>query len=125
MSLLTLETAWRNYRGAVRDQAGAEEKLLGSRNAWGRTLLDQMAERYEKARDELGLDVAQVKVLLQIGVPCLHCLKIIVKSDRFHSVFIGGADAAAPAYAECGADPIDPAQAEMPVWPALPKAPVA
>jgi hypothetical protein len=123
--MLTLETAWRNYRGAARDQAAAEEKLQGSRQAWAHTLLEQMAERYETAREELGLDVTKEKVLLQIGVPCITCLKVISGRRDGHGLFVGGADSAAPAYAECDSPVIDPSTADMPVWPALPKAATA
>lgn len=124
MSTMPLDSAWRQYKGAVRDRDRLEQKVDQARQMWERVLLEQMLERIEQARDELGLDVADTKVLLRIGVPCTTCLTIVTTKTRGrHKLFVGGADSPA-VYAECNDDqPINPADdtVAMPTWPDMPK----
>jgi hypothetical protein len=125
--MMTLDSAWRQLRGATRDQATADERVAGARKVWLMTLLEQMAERLEEARD-LGVDVTAEKGLLSIGVPCTKCMTIVTAKTRGvkHKIFLGGKDSPA-VYAECDRLPIDALPdkdgnaAAMPEWPPLPK----
>lgn len=120
---MTLDSAWRQVKGAARDLQRAAERHDGAWKAWAVTLDEQFRERLDEAR-ELGIvDITTEKGLLTIGVPCQSCLTIITaKTRRGHKIFIGGKDSP-PAYAQCDGDTVDP-ETDMPVWPPMPK-PVA
>lgn len=124
MSTMPLDSAWRQYKGAVRDRDRLEVKVEQARQMWERVLLEQMLERVAHARDELGLDITDTKVLLRLGVPCTTCLTIVTAKTRGarHKLFLGGPDAPA-VYAECDGQPLSPAadDAVMPTWPDMPK----
>jgi hypothetical protein len=119
--MMTLDSAWRQYKGTARDLGRIAEKFDQARNVWERTLLEQMMERLEEAK-EIGLDVTDTKTLLRIGVPCTSCLTIVTAATkRRHKVYAGGAESPA-VYAECDSRPLSPDDIAMPTWPDMPTA---
>lgn len=121
--MMTIDSAWRQLRTYSRDQAVAEQKLLGARNVWRQTLIEQMEERLEEAK-ERGLDIADPKTLWAMGVPCVTCLTIVTAARKGrHKLFSGGQNSPSIYADECGAQPIDPRVegTVMPEWPPIPQ----
>lgn len=108
------DSAWRQWRGAMRDLENARTKAKQTRDIWLQNLLGHFEVRRAAAR-ERGEDTTEPTVLWAIGVPCAHCLTI-AGAQSGHKLVVGGANSW-PYWAECGAKAIDPKTAAMPVWP--------
>lgn len=120
---MTLDSAWRQYRHNSREQTNAEQKLAGARNVWMHTLIEQMEERLEEAR-EAGLDVTDAAVLWRMGVPCVCCLTIVTADHKGkHKLFAGGQNSPSIYADGCKEPPVDPLADDvtMPTWPAMPQ----
>lgn len=115
MTSMPLDSAWRQYRGAVRDLAAQQTKTQGARNTWLTVMLEAFEERRAEAKDA-GLDVNDPKALLTLGVPCADCLRIAGRNQG-HKITIGGAGSQWPVYAECGRAPVNPTTDDMPTFP--------
>lgn len=115
------DSAWRQWRGAVRDLANAEEKAKQAQAYWVQNMLAQFELR-RAAADQQGADVRNHKVLFGLGVPCIHC-HTIAGPQSGHGITFGGAQNQYPVWAECGKAPINPTQVDMPTPPAPRKKP--
>ena len=70
---MTPDSAWRQWKGAVREQAAAETKLVQARAVWLQTMLEGFEERRRQAAAD-GLDVTTKDALVALGIPCIDCL---------------------------------------------------
>lgn len=113
------DSAWRQWRGAVRDLANAEERVRQGRATWVTNMLGDFELR-RAAADQEGLDVRNQAVLFSLGVPCVDCLTIAGPRSG-HAITFGGQSNMFPVWANCGKAPIDPTTAEMPTPPASKK----
>lgn len=110
------DSAYRQWRGAARDLANAEERLLQARSIWLQNMLADFELR-RHAADEAGQDVRNHKVLFSLGVPCVDC-KSIAGPNSGHAITFGGTGQPWPVWAECGKASIDPTKTDMPTPPA-------
>jgi hypothetical protein len=109
------DSAWRQWKGAVRDLAAAEARVKQTQSYWVQNMLAQFELR-RHAADLDGLDIRDPKVLLTLGVPCIDC-HTIAGPRTGHKVTFGGPQNQFPVWAECGMAPIDPTVANMPTPP--------
>lgn len=110
------DSAYRQWKGAVRDLATAEERVRQTRSFWAQNMLAEFELR-RAAADQEGLDVRDNKILFSIGVPCVDCLTIATGG---HSIIFGGPKNQFPVWAECGKAPINPTAVDMPTPPPQP-----
>jgi hypothetical protein len=112
---MTPDSAWRQWRGAVRDLAAADQRHEQARAVWLQVLLEGFQERREDA-DVAGLDVTSHKALAELGLPCKDCLAPVPPNCSGHTVVNGRTDDTYKLYAVCGKKAIDPTTA-----PAMPQ----
>lgn len=106
--MITPDSAWRNWRGAVRAMQRAEETLAGARAVWLQTLLEGFEQRRLDA-DAAGHDVTSKKALAALGLPCKDCLAPVPENCSGHTIVNGReADATYKLYATCGKAAINP-----------------
>ena len=116
---MPLDSAWRQWKGATRNLKSAELAEQSARNVWLTTSLDWFELR-RAAAHENNLDPNDPKILWQLGVPCIHCLKIVAPKPSGHTLTVGGANARWAYWAECNMAAIDPTEAPMPEQPPIP-----
>lgn len=110
-TVMTPDSAWRQWRGAVNAHARAEENLTSARAIWLQTLLDGFQERLHEATAD-GLDTSSKKVLAALGLPCRDCLAPVPANCSGHTVVNGRDGDVYQLYAICGKAAIDPTRPE-------------
>lgn len=113
MTQITADSAWRQWKGAVRDHRTAELRLAESRSIWLRTLMEGFEERRREA-DAAGNDIASKDALIALGIPCVDCLAPAGKGAGHKIVNSRDEEAGYQTYATCGKKSIDPTAVPMP-----------
>lgn len=109
--MITPDSAWRQWRGALRDFRAAEEKLKQARAIWLQTLFEGFEQRRRDA-DAAGLEVGTKEALIALGIPCIDCLAPAGKAHRI--VNSRDEQATYKTYATCGGVSVDPTVIGMP-----------
>lgn len=113
---MTPDSAWRQWRGAVRDARAAEQKEQQARAIWLQVLLDGFEQRRQDA-DADSRDVQSKKALAELGLPCKDCLAPVPANCGGHTIVNGREGDAYQLYAICGKAAINPVEA--PAMPTL------
>lgn len=117
---MTPDSAWRQFRGAVRDLRAAEEREKAARAVWLQVLLEGFTQRRLDA-DADGRDVTSRKALGELGLPCTDCLAPVPANMSGHTLVNGREGDVYQLYAVCGKKAIDPvATGDMPQLYTLP-----
>jgi hypothetical protein len=114
--LMPDDSAYRQWKGAVRDLANAEERVRQAKSTWLTNMLGHFELR-RAAADQEGQDVRNNRVLFALGVPCMDCLTIAGPHSG-HTITFGGAGHMFPVWANCGKAALDPTTTDMPTPPA-------
>jgi hypothetical protein len=113
--MMTPDSAWRQWRGAVRDAKAAETREQQARAMWLQVLLEGFDQRRQDA-DADGRDVVTNKALAELGLPCKDCLAPVPAGCSGHTVVNGREGDTYQLYAICGKKAINPTEA-----PAMPQ----
>lgn len=113
MTVITADSAWRQWKGAVRDARNAEQRLAESRAIWLRTLFEGFEERRRDA-DAAGHDITSKDALIALGIPCVDCLAPAPKGAGHRIVNSRDQEDGYQTYAQCGKKSIDPTAGPMP-----------
>lgn len=113
------DSAYRQWKGAVRDLAAAEAKVKQTQSFWVQNMLADFELR-RAAADIEGLDIRNNAVLLTLGVPCVDC-HTIAGPRSGHAITFGGPQNQFPVWAECGKAAINPTEVAMPTPPVTKK----
>lgn len=110
--MITPDSAWRQWKGALRDARNAEDKLKQARAIWLQTLFDGFEQRRRDA-DAAGLEVGTKDALIALGIPCVDCL---APAGRAGHRIVNSRDEQAvyKTYATCGSVSVDPTVLDMP-----------
>lgn len=119
--VMTPDSAWRQWKGAVRGLAAAEELHQQTRAIWLQVLLEGFEQRRLDA-DGDGRDVTTKEALAMLGLPCKDCLAPVPPNCGGHTVVNGREGDTYQLYAICGKAAIDPTAGDMPQLFALPEA---
>jgi hypothetical protein len=113
---MTPDSAWRQWRGAVRDLKTAEDRQTQARAIWLQVLLDGFEQRRQDA-DTDGREAGTKRALAELGLPCKDCLAPVPADCSGHTVVNGREGDVYQVYAICGKKAIDPTEA--PAMPTL------
>jgi hypothetical protein len=108
---MTPDSAWRQWKGAVRALRTAEQTHAQARAIWLQVLLDGFDQRRFDA-DNDGRDVTSKRALAALGLPCKDCLAPVPPDCSGHTVVNGREGDTYQLYAMCGKAAIDPTAAD-------------